>query len=147
MLESRQLILGNGRLSISFHMPLFTLDESCVKYYHILDLLYVCISAKNSKETPHPNIWVQNQKQNKNLKDLGGAVWLLGFFHLKATINLSFCIFKRWSFSALKFRERVLKGTYSSAKAGVPIQIKEHVLYSMAYLITEAHASDRNPAE
>lgn len=62
--ESRQLT-GTGSLCASFHLPLSVLDESCVEYYHILGLLYVCFSAKNTKKILHLDIWLQNHKQNK----------------------------------------------------------------------------------
>lgn len=88
-------------------------------------------------------------KTKLKIKGFRRGCWGFGFFscEIHKFNNLFFCIFKRWRFRALKFRERILKGTYSSAKAGVPIQIKEQVLYGMAYLITEEHDSDRNPAE
>lgn len=111
MWESRQLILGNGSLSASFHLPLFILDESCVKYYHILDLLYVWFSAKNTKKYHTQTYGCKNRNKTKQNKSIWGGLvgcWVF-LYEIHKFINLPFYIFKRWSFSALRFRECISK--------------------------------------
>lgn len=69
---------------------MYILDESCVDYYHILDLLYVCFSAKNTKKVLQPDIKLQNRKQSK-IKGLRtvccdfvglGVLWFVLYFFL-----------------------------------------------------------------
>lgn len=57
----------------------------------------------------HTQTYGYKNRNKTKQKDLGEVV--LGFFsyEIHKFVNLSFCIFKRWSFSALKFRERISK--------------------------------------